>query len=106
MDYSIDLGNGMSPSTPLNGCEINVRFLLCLIYKSSYVLRSVSVHWMYQNVRIESFYNVQLIMHYLNSFLSCSIRNLTLASLSSLFTIKIDLFALFTSFNSHSGLFP
>ena len=33
--------------------------------------------------------NVQLIMHYLNSFLSCSIRNLTLASLSRLFTIKI-----------------
>ena len=26
MDYSIALGNGMNPSTPLNGCEINVRF--------------------------------------------------------------------------------
>ena len=38
--------------------------------------------------------------------LSCSIRNLTLASLSRLFTIKIDVFALYTSFNSHSGLFP
>ena len=47
----------------------------------------------------------KLIMHYLKSFLSCSIRNLTLASLSRLFTIKIDVFALFTSFNSHSGLF-
>ena len=81
-------------------------FLLCLIYKSSYVLRSVSVHWMYRNVRIGSFFNVQLIMHYLNSFLSCSIRNLTLASWSGLFTIEIDVFALFTSFNSHSGLFP
>ena len=55
---------------------------------------------------IGSFFNVQLIMHYLDSFLSCSIRNLTLASLSRLFTIKIDVFALFTSFNSHSGLFP
>ena len=54
------------------------------------MLRSVSLHWMYQNVRIGSFFNVQLIMHYLNSFLSCSIRNLTLASLSRLFTIKID----------------
>ena len=75
-------------------------------YKSSYVLRSVSVHWVYQNVRIRSFFNVQLIMHYLNSFLSCSIRNLTLASLSRLFTIKIDVFALFTCFNSPSGLFP
>ena len=103
MDYSIALGNGMNPSSPLNGCEIN---LLCLIYKSSYALRSVSVHWMYQNVRIGSFFNVQLIMHFLNSFLSCSIRNLTLASLSRLFTIKIDVFALFTSFNFHSGLFP
>ena len=39
----------------------------------------------------------------MNSFLSCSIRNLTLASLSRLFTIKIDVFALFTTFNSHSG---
>ena len=46
-------------------------------------------------------YNV--IMHYLNSFLSCLIRNLTLASL---FSIKIDVFFPFTSFNSYSGLFP
>ena len=76
------------------------------LYKSSYVLISVSVHWMYQNVGIGSFFSVQVIMHYLNSFLSCSIRNLTSASLSRLFTIKIDVFALFTSFNSHSGLFP
>ena len=38
-------------------------------------------------------YNV--IMHYLNSFLSCSIRNLTLASLSRLFTIKINVFFFF-----------
>ena len=30
------------------------------------------------------------IMHYLNFFLSCSIENLTLASLSHLFTIKSD----------------
>ena len=45
----------------------------------------------------------KLIMHYLNSFLLCSIRNLALASLSRLFTIKIDVL---TSFNSHSGLFP
>ena len=45
------------------------------------------------------------IMQYLNSFLSCSIKNLTLASLSLLFTIKIDVFLIFTSFNSHSDLF-
>ena len=106
MDYSIALGNGMNPSTPLNGCEINCTFLLCLIYNSSYVLRFVSVHWMYQNVRIGSFFNVQLIMRYLNSFLSFSIRNLTLASLSRVFTIKVDVLPFFTNFNSHSGLFP
>ena len=45
-------------------------------------------------------YNVM--MHYLNSFLSSSIKNLTLASL---FTIKIDVFFPFTSFNSHSVFF-
>ena len=28
MVYSIALGNGMNPSKPLNGCEINVRFCL------------------------------------------------------------------------------
>ena len=33
------------------------------------------------------------IVQYLNSFLSCSIRNLTLASLSRLFTKTIDVFA-------------
>ena len=67
---------------------------LKLMYVSALpnVLRSVSVHWMYQNVRIGSFFNVQSIMHYLNFFLSCSIRNLSLASLSRLFTIKIDVY--------------
>ena len=82
-------------------------FLFCLIYKSSYVLRPVSVHWMYQKCSYRdssSMYNV--IMHYLNSFLSCSIRNLTLASLSILLTIKIDVIPHFTNFYSHSGLFP
>ena len=53
---------------------------------------------------VSSVYNI--IMHPLNSFLSCSIRNLTLASLTCLFTINIDVFPFFTSFNSHSGLFP
>ena len=41
-------------------------------------------------------YNV--VMHYLNSFLSCSIRYLTLASLSRLSTIKIDVFFRFYKF--------
>ena len=48
-------------------------------------------------------YNV--IMQYLNSFLSCSIRNLTSASLSPLFTVNIDVFPIFTSFNSRSDLY-
>ena len=73
---------------------LKLMYVFALPNISSYVLRSVSVHWMYHNVRIGSFFNVQLIMHYLNFFLSCSIRNLTLASLSRLFTIKIDGFAL------------
>ena len=42
-----------------------------------------------------------VIMQYLYSFLSCSIKNLTLASLSLLFEIKL----MFFPFNSHSGLF-
>ena len=49
-------------------------------------------------------YNVA--MYYLNSFLPCSIRNMTLASLSRLFKIKIDAFSLLMSFNSHSDVFP
>ena len=48
-------------------------------------------------------YNV--IIQYLNSFLPCSAINLTLASLRLLFAIKFDVFP-FTSFNSHSSLFP
>ena len=100
------LGNGMSPSTPLNGCDINVCFLLCLIYKSSYVLRPVSVHWISEMFvsGVSPMYNV--IKQYFNSFLSCLIRNLTLASLSLSFTIKFDVFPLFKSFDSHNGLFP
>ena len=47
-----------------------------------------------------------VIMQHLNSSLSCSTRNLTLASLSLLFTIKIDVFLPFTSFNPHNDLFP
>ena len=53
---------------------------------------------------VSSMYNV--IMHYLNSFLSSLIRNLTLASLSRLFTTKIGVFSLLASFHSRSGLFP
>ena len=45
------------------------------------------------------------IMHYLSFFLSHSIKNLTLAFVSRLFTIKVMLFSFFTSFNSYSGLF-
>ena len=41
---------------------------------------------------VSSMYNV--IMHHLNFFLPCSIRNLVLASLSRLFITKIDVFSL------------
>ena len=42
-----------------------------------------------------SMYNVNYyIMHHLNFFLPCSIRNLVLASLSRLFITKIDVFSL------------
>ena len=80
--------------------------LIFLLYKSSYVLKSVCLLDVSEKFvsRVSSMYNV--IMHYLNSFLSCSIRNLTLAPLSCLFTMKSDVFPPFTSFNSHSGLFP
>ena len=96
----------MNPSTPLNGCEIDVCFCF------AYYIKAVMYQDLFQFIGcirmfvsgVSSMYNV--IMHYLNSFLSCSIRTLTLASMSRLFSIKIDVFALFTSFNSHSGLFP
>ena len=52
---------------------------------------------------VSSMYNV--IIHCLYFFLSCPIRNLTLSSLSRLFTIKIDVLFRFTGFNSHSGIF-
>ena len=106
MDYSIALGNRMNPRTPLHGCGVNVRFCFASYFKSSYILRSVSVHWMYQKCSYHKLLQcTTVIMHYLNSFLSCSIRNLILSSSSRLFTIKIDAFFRFTSFNSHSGLF-
>ena len=43
-----------------------------------------------------------VIMHYLNSILSCLIRNLTIASMSRLFVIKIDVLSLFTSLKAIS----
>ena len=45
------------------------------------------------------------IMHYLNFFLSCSIKNLTLASVGRLFTIKNGVDFSFTHFDSCIGLF-
>ena len=45
---------------------------------------------------VSSMYNV--VIHYLNFFLSCPIKNLTLSSLSGLFTIKIDVFFPFYKF--------
>ena len=75
-----------------------MQVLFYLMYKSSYVPRSVLVDWIYQKcpaevfvLGVSSMYNV--IINYLNFFLSCPIRNLTLSSLSRLFTIKIDVFS-------------
>ena len=42
-------------------------------------------------LKVSSMYNV--IIHCLYLFLSCPIRNLTLSSLSRLFTIKMDVFS-------------
>ena len=54
-------------------------------------------------LRVSSMYNVIIRCLYL--FLSCPIRNLTLSSLSRLFTTNMDVFFRFTSFNSDSGIF-
>ena len=47
-----------------------------------------------------------VMMQYLNSFLSCSVRHSALASLSLLSAINIDVFPIFISFDSHSGVLP
>ena len=94
MDYLIALGNGMNPNRPLNGCKINVRFF-CLIYKSSCVPSSLDVSEMFVS-GVSSMYIYPI--HYLNFFLSCSIINLTLASVSHLFTIKSDVIFPFYKF--------
>ena len=58
-------------------------------------LSSLDVSEMFVS-RVSSMYIY--IMHYLNFFLSCSIKNLTLVSLSRLFTIKSDVnFPFYTS---------
>ena len=44
------------------------------------------------------------IMNYLNFLLSCSVKNLTLASLTRLFKLKSDVNYPFTSFFFHNGL--
>ena len=64
----------MSPNTPLNGCEIKCTFLLCLIYKNSYVLGPV-------------FELFELLFVMIN-------QKLDFGFSESLFTIKIDVFAL------------
>ena len=67
--------------------------LLCLIYENKLCTKicfsSLNVSEMFVS-GVSSMYIY--IMQYLNFFLSCSIRNMPLASLSRLFTIKIDVF--------------
>ena len=64
-------------------------FLFLLIHKCSYVLRTkfIDVSEMFVS-GVSSMYIY--LMHCLNFFLSCSIKNLTLATLSHLYTIKSD----------------
>ena len=83
----------MNPNTPPNGCEINVRSCFAQYIKQLFTKICFSSLDVSEMLGVSSMYNV--IMHCLNSFLSCSNRNLTLASLSHLFTIKIDVFPFF-----------
>ena len=98
----------MNSSTPLMGVKLMYVLALPNISKqlcTTMCFSSLNVSEMCIS-GVSSMYNV--VMHCLNSFLSCSIwnSNLNLAFLSRLFTIKINVFFHFTSFNSHSGLFP
>ena len=89
MDYLIALGNGTNPNRPLKGCEINVRFCFVEYIKAATknCLSSLDVSEIFiSGVSSMCIY----IMHYLNFFLSCSIKNLTSASVSRLFTTKSD----------------
>ena len=96
MDYSIALRNGMNPSTHLYACEINVRFCFAWYIKAVTYCRIcfslLDVSEMLVS-GVSSMYN--LIIHYLNSFVM--LRKLTSASLSSLFTNKIDVFPFYKS---------
>ena len=106
MDYSIALGNGTNPSTPLNGCEINCTLLLCLKYKSSYVLRSVSVHWTYKKCSYrESFFNIQCNDSMFEFLFVMLNQKLGFSFLESfIYNKNRCFFPFFRSFNSHSGL--
>ena len=85
----------MNPNKHLNGCEVSVHFCFMQYIKvcDKNCLNSLDVSEMFLS-RVSSMYI--FIMHYLHFFLSCSIKNLTLAPLSCLFTIKGDV--LFFSF--------
>ena len=61
MDYSIASGNGINPSTPLNGCIIDVRFCFAqyTCIKAVMYQDLLQLIGCIRNVRIESFFNVQ-----------------------------------------------
>ena len=83
-------------------------FLFRLIYKSSYVLRSVLVDWMYQkmrNVCIESFFNVQCNNTLFVFVFVMPNQKLDFIFFESFIYNKHGCFFRFTSFNSDSGIF-
>ena len=83
MDYSIALGNGMSPSTPLNGCEINVRFSLPDIQK--------------QLCAMICFSSLDVSECSYREFLQCTINNALFEFLFVMLNQKLD-FSFFESF--------
>ena len=73
----------MNTNRPLNGCEINVYFCFSNTYKqlcTENCPSSLDVSEMFV-AGVSSMYIY--IMHYLNFFLSCSIKNLILALFES-----------------------
>ena len=99
MDYSIALENRMNSNKPLNGCEINVRFCI----KAGMYQDLFQFIGYIRNVCIGRFFNVQCSDALFEFFFvmlnqQLDLWGLTLASLSCLLTIKIDVFPLLQVF--------
>ena len=83
MDYSIALENGMNPSTPLNGCEINVRFCFAQCIKA--VMSKIC------------FSSLDVSECSYREFLQCTIKNALLEFLFVMLNQSLD-FSFFESF--------